>query len=226
MAEIEITKNSFTIGSTKYFRGKPEDVVLGAYGEKKDPIGAQAYLAVEDRLSRSLLRDPVRLVTTAQITWDRQRAADVEVNGKLNVFGINAKTSISASYEDARSGKLELVKFGIDEGPLKEVLNSDAATGARRYLASEGRDARFCSEVWVVVTAELSEHFRTSVTRTVSADAGPASLEFTATGGSKGSQTIVLAPKTTFAYLLTKVKEWNKDKTQVLNLEQDRKGMG
>ena len=225
MSEIDITKNFIKIGTVKYFRGKPENIVLGSYGQKKDPVGASAYLAVEDRIRRSLLRGKVRQVTTETVSWTSQRAADVETNGKLKVFGVNVKTATSASYEDARSAKLELMKFVIDEGALKTVLNTEA-TGAREYLKSEGNDARVVSEIWVVVTAELASHFRKAVTKTVSADAGEAALEFTATLSSGGSETVVLAPGMTFAYLLHKVKDWNKGKTQIVDMEDDRKGMG
>jgi hypothetical protein len=225
MSDIEIAKHSFKIGNTKYFRGKPENLVLGSYGQKKDPIGANAYLAVEGRIRRSLLRGKVRQVTTTQIAWSSQRAADVEANGKLKVFGVSVKSSTSMSYEDARSANLELVKFAIDENPLKDVLNKEAAE-ALKYLASQGNDARVVSEIWVVATAELSAHFKKSVTKTVSADAGDASLEFTATGGASGAQTISLAPETAFAYLMHKVTNWDKGKTQILDMEDDRKGMG
>jgi hypothetical protein len=50
-------------------------------------------------------------------------------------------------------------------------------------------------------------------------------LELTATGGTHGSQTVAISAGMTFAHLLHKVKEWNKGKTQIENMEDDRKGM-
>ena len=52
-----------------------------------------------------------------------------------------------------------------------------------------------------------------------------ADLELTASGGTHGSQTAAISAGTTFAYLLHKVKEWNKGKNQIENMEDDRKGM-
>jgi hypothetical protein len=224
MSDIEITKYHVKTGGIKYFRVKAEDVDLGVVGQKKDPLGPNAYLAVEDRIRRSALRGKARMVTTQQISWSQQRAADVEAHGKLRVFGVNLKSSTSMSYEQARTANLELVKFAIDEGPLKNLLNNDAP-GALKYLASEGKDARVVSAVWVVVTGELSEHFKKSATKSISADAGEAALEFTASGGSKGTQTIQLDPKSTFAYLMHKVSKWNKGKSEIEDLEDDNKGM-
>jgi hypothetical protein len=224
MSENEITKHFFKTGNIKYFRGKAENVVLGAYGRKKDPVGANAYLAVEDRIHRSLLRGHVRKATAVQIDWNRQRAADVEANGKLRVFGIKVKSATTASYEDARSGDLELMKFVIDAGPLRTLLNTEARD-AREFLA-DNPDGRVVGEIWVVVTAELARHWKSAVSTSVAADAGDAALEVTATSSSGGQETMVISPNTTFAYLLYKVKDWNKGKTEIALMEDDRKGMG
>jgi len=51
--------------------------------------------------------------------------------------------------------------LSIPEGKLQAMLNTDA-DGARKYLADEGGDGRIVSEIWVVMEAELSEHFDTS----------------------------------------------------------------
>jgi len=50
-------------------------------------------------------------------------------------------------------------------------------------------------------------------------------MNVTAKGGTHGTQTITLSKGTVFAYKLHKVKDWNKDKTQVLGMEADYKGM-
>jgi len=132
--------------------------------------------------------------------------------------------AVSGSYEHAKSAKLELVKFGINEGPLTTMLNRDA-DGARQSLADEGADGRIVSEIWVLMKGELAEHFATSGTLNASVGAAGGELELTAKGGKYGSQTVVIAPGTTFAYLLYKVKKWNKDKTQIEDMEDDSKGM-
>jgi hypothetical protein len=104
------------------------------------------------------------------------------------------------------------------------MLNNDAI-GARNYLADEGKDRRIVSEVWIVIEAELSEHFATSGSISASINADGKSLEVTAKGGKHGTQTITLSEGSTFTYSLYKVKEWNKDKTETKNMEDDYKGM-
>jgi hypothetical protein len=76
-----------------------------------------------------------------------------------------------------------------------------------------------------VVEAELAEHFDSSPSIMVAANAGVAALDITATGGKLRSQTITLAPGTTFAFKLHKVKQWNKDKTHIEDMEADYHGM-
>jgi NAD(P)-dependent dehydrogenase (short-subunit alcohol dehydrogenase family) len=107
--------------------------------------------------------------------------------------------------------------------PTAKRLNKDA-DGARKFLAEEGHDGRIVSEVWVV-DAELGEHFAAYGATSASVQAFGSSLDVTVTGGKYGSQTITLSPGTTFAYKLHKVKDWNKDKTQIEDMEADYKGM-
>jgi hypothetical protein len=146
------------------------------------------------------------------------------VNGRLKYFDLDRRVAVSGSYEHAKSAKLELVKFAINEGPLTTMLNRDA-DGTRQYLADEGADGRIVSEIWVLMKGGLAEHFATSGTIEASVGSTGADLEFTATGGTHGSQMVAVSAGTTFAYLLHKVKEWNKGKTQIENREDDRKSL-
>jgi hypothetical protein len=67
----------------------------------------------------------------------------------------------SRAPSKAKSASLDLVKFAIDEGPLKTMLNNDAS-GARNFLRDEGSDGRIVAEIWVVMEAKLAAHFQTS----------------------------------------------------------------
>lgn len=222
--ETKITKNHFEFGTVKYFRGKAENVEIGSYGQKKDPIGPQAHLEVQNRVKSDYLDSRIRYITTTDVDWNQTTKADVEVNGVLKFFGLDGKAAVNGSYEKAKNADLKLTKFAIDEGPLRTMLNQDA-DGARNYLAGEGADGRIVSEVWVAVEAELSEHFSTSASISAAANGVGSGLEVTASGGKHGSQTVTLSKGTTFAYLLHKVKDWNNGKTQIENLEADYKGM-
>lgn len=229
MAETKIHKNYFLYNSLKYFRGKAENVEIGAYGQKKTPFADDPYLAVQANVKREHLKGRVRWVTESAIDWNRQTKADVEANGQLRYFTLEASGASRASFEQAKSARLKLVKFAINEGPLTAMLNNDAG-GARNYLKDEGADGRIVSEVWVVMEGALAETFSTAATSggSVSVDVTKAAqLQLTAnhSGGARGSATIILAPGTTFAYLLHKVTKWNKGKTRIEDMEDDSKGL-
>jgi hypothetical protein len=154
----------------------------------------------------------VEFATEVSIDWEETTRGDVEVNGGLSYFAVNGQAAVSGSYEKAKSAKLRLAKFIIPEGKLKAMLNKDARV-VRNYLADEGKDGRIVSQVWVVMEAELAEHFDRYGSTSLSVKAAGKNLKVTATGGKQGSQTITLSPDTTFAYALSKVKKWNKGKT-------------
>lgn len=220
----KITEHAFEYGGNKYFRGNAHNITLGCFGEKKDPIGAKAHLDVQNRIDADKLATRVRYNTTASIDWSDAKKGDVEVNGSLKIFGIGIKAAVKGDYNKARSAKLKLMSFAIDEGKLKSMLNTDAG-GARYFLAKEGADGRVCSEVWVVAEGELAEHFDNSTSVTVGVNAAVAGLEVTASGGKAGSQTILLEEGVTFAYKLHKVKDWQNGKAQIGDMEADFKGM-
>lgn len=219
----KITDNYFKFGTLKYFRGNAHLVEIGTYGEKKDPIGAKAYLDPQNKVKREHLVNRVSKGQPVGVNWSQTTEADLEVNGPIKVFGLNVNVAATYDYKMVSSANLKLYNLSIAEGPLKTMLNEDA-DGARKYLAKEGNDGRIVSEVWVVMEAELAEHFDTSGSIAVSAKA--VDLNVTAKGGKHGTQTITLSAGTTFAYKLHKVKDWNKDKTKIKDMEADYKGMG
>jgi len=223
--ETKITEQYFQYETNKYFRGNAHSLQLGSFGEKKDLIGAKAYLDVQDAIKPIYLASRVKYNTTTKIDWSQTNKTEVEAEGAFKFFGININAAVDGTYDKAKTAKLELINFAIDEGPLQRMLNEDA-DGARKYLANEGNDGRVVSEVWVVTEGELSEHFSTSGSISVSASAVGNALDVTAKGGKHGSQTIRLAQGVVFAYKLHKVKDWNKDKTRIENLEADWKGIG
>jgi len=224
--ETKITKNYFEVNTMKYFRGNAHRVELGTYGKKHDPIGAKAYLESQAKVkSEHLANRPIKFGTMATINWNEVSKGDLEAEADLKFFSLGKKGAISFGYEKAKSAKLELISLAINTGPLTAMLNKDA-DGARKFLAEEGNDGRIASEVWIVVDAELGEHFTTHGSTSLSVQAFGSSLDLTVTGGQHGSQTITYSPGTTFAYMLHKVKDWNKGKTQIEDMEDDYKGLG
>jgi hypothetical protein len=46
-------------------------VELCSYGEKKDPFGAEAYLAVQAKVKREHLKGRVSYITAVKIDWNQ-----------------------------------------------------------------------------------------------------------------------------------------------------------
>jgi hypothetical protein len=218
-----ITEHCFEYGAMKYFRGNAHLVEIGTCGQKHDPPGAKAYLDPYSTVQREHLAGRVDKGKPVGLDWGRTTKAALEANGPVSVFGLNLKAAATFSYEKVKSADLKLYNLSITEKLLKDMLNRDAGS-VRQYLADEGQDGRIVSEVWVVMDAELAEHFDTS--GSVSAAANGLGLNITAKGGKHGTQTITLSKGAVFAYKLHKVKDWNKGKTRVENVEADYKGMG
>jgi hypothetical protein len=221
---VNITEHKFEYGALSYFRGNAHLVELGTYGEKKDPIGAKAYIDPQNKVQREYLVNRVNKGKPVAVDWSQTTKAAVEVNGPVSVFAMNTEAAVAFTYEKIKTANLKLFNLSIDEGPLTMMLNKDAS-GALNYLADEGNDGRIVSEVWIVMEAQLSEQFDTS--GSVKVTAKGADLSVTASGGKYGTQTITLSKGAIFAYRLHKVKSWiDKDKTQIENMEADYKGMG
>ena len=218
----KITDNYFEYGNQKYFRGNAHLIEIGTYGEIKNPIGAKAYLDPQAKVKREHL-DAVVKGKSVGIDWSQASRAAVEVNGQLKVFGVGVSAATSFGYQNAASARLKLLNCYLLEGPLTKLLNK-SASGARKYLADEGRDGRIVSEVWLVLEAELAEHFDGSSSISIGANAAVAGLDITASGGKLRSQTITLAAGATFAYKLHKVKKWSKGKSDVEDMEADYYG--
>lgn len=220
----KITKHFFEHNNRKYFRGNAENAQLGSYGEKKDPIGPDAYLDVESIIKRELIAPKMNCLGTVGIDWNLVG----EVNGRgkafVNVLGIKGEKSGEISVGAADTGNYKLVGFSINSGPLKKLLNTEA-DGARKFLEREGRDGRVVSEIWVVMSGKTSSAFNASANFAFSGSVLGVGLDVTSSGTAAGTKTVTLSPGSTFAYLMTKVKEWNKDRTRIVDLEPDYKGL-
>ena len=74
-----------------------------SFGEKKDPIGAKAYIDVQNTVDSDFVAKRVKYNTTLEIDWSKLSKADVEAEGELKVFGLNSETAASAGYERSRA---------------------------------------------------------------------------------------------------------------------------
>jgi hypothetical protein len=218
--ENKVTKYGFEYGGLKYFRANAYQVRLGTYGKKKDPLGAKAYLEPEGHIIPSNL-DHIGQMGPIEVDWERQSKADVAADGDLKYLGATGKVAGSFNYENAKSANLKLMTFYIEEGRLERILNEQAGT-ARSFLAKEGNDARIVSQIFVAMEGTLAQTFSTAGSLSYKAEGD--ALGVTASGGAHGSSTIILAPNTTFAYKLMKVKDWDKGKSIIGDLGADYYG--
>ena len=215
-------KNSYfkALDGNRYFRRNALSVEISSYGKKKKPITEANYLDVEDHIKYNLLSGKIREGKPVKVDWNRETKVDVEAHVDY-YFYVGGTTEFS--YTKAKEAQLELVRFYIERGVLKKLLNQDA-NKVRKDLKDEGNDARICSSIWVVMSGQLAERFNTSAALEVSGTTSQG-LSITAKGGVtwSGSETITIAPGTVFAYGLHKVKKWKGD--QIEQLEDDWQGL-
>jgi hypothetical protein len=218
----KITDDYFEYDTVKYFRGAAENVKIGSYGIKRDPIGSKAHLEVQNSVKPEYLASRVEYILTIPVDWSAAANAGVQMAAPLNFWGLNGSANFALDFGAAAQEKLQLSKFLIVKANLENMLNQDAVN-ARNYLADEGGDGRICSAVWVGVDTDLAEHFSSyGLTSGSFSASGSGDLNFTVTGGSRGSQTISLsATGSTFAYLLEKVTNWSNHKTHVDDMKED-----
>ncbi len=223
-ADLKISKSAFAYGGTRYYRGKAENVRLGSYGEKKTPVGQTNYLAVQNHITQAnLAKVKVGIAGPFPMEWSKYSKTDVEAGLSTKYVKAGGATA-TLSHEAAKSANLKLVKFYLNEGELRKLLNNHA-DGARNYLADEGNDGRVVSEVWVVMEGTLASQVTTSGSVSGSGTANGLQIDVKASTSSTTTTKITLPPDTTFAYMMHKVKKWEDKKTRVGDLEDDQHGM-
>lgn len=217
--DVKVTSAAFKYDAIRYFRGKAENVNLGSYGQKKTPIGKTNYLAVQDDIGKvQIAKVKVKISGPYSVDWSKFSNTDINAGIKyLDAAGATGSFNRNA----AKSANLKLVKFSIDEGQLKKLLNKHAGA-ARKYLKKEGGDGRVVSEVWVAMEATLASQVTNGGSVTGTAGADGLKVTVGASGSSTSQSSVTIPPNTTFAYLLHKVKKWKKD--NVDNLEDDQHG--
>jgi hypothetical protein len=223
---INITDSKFVYSGKSYFRGGCEDINLVSFGEKKTPLGKAPYLYVSGTVTAQKLgKVKVDVSGPYAIEWEKFSDSDVNVGIKyLTVAG----GQVGFSRNAAASANLVLMKLSLVSTPLETLLNKYADV-ARNFLKEEGNDGRIVSDMWVVMEAQLASKVTTGGSVSVSAPLGTSGFTLEV-GGSTSSTTstkVQIPEKTCFAYLLAKVKKWDKidGEWMVEELEDDTKGL-
>ena len=223
---VKISDSKFVYSGKSYFRGGCEDVNLVSFGEKKTPIGKANYLYVAGTVTpQNLGKVKVTVSGPYAIEWEKFSDSDVNVGIKyLTAAGGQA----SFSRSTAKSANLVLMKLSLGSIALKNLLNRHANV-ARNHLKEEGNDARIVSDCWIVLEGSLASRITTGGSVSVSAPLGASGFTLDV-GGSTSSTTssrVQIPENTCFAYLLAKVKKWDKvnGEWMVEELEDDTKGL-
>lgn len=226
MNDVNITKSAFVFNGKRYFRAGSEDLEMGAFGEKKTPITKPNYLAKEGTVStKNLSKVKVDVSGPFSIDWSKYSSSNVSAGisylklaGGIGAFNRNV----------AKNANLKLVKFSLGETPLKNLLNKHAGA-ARNALDAEGNDGRIVSAVFVAMEGKLAS--QVSNAGSVNVSVPVANSGFVVDLGGGGSSTsnseVLIPPNTSFAYLLHKVKKWEKSngKRLIKDMEDDQQSL-
>jgi hypothetical protein len=215
LADYAVVKdNHLNFNGKSYFRGGSEDIYLGAYGEKKQPLTKTNYLEVQDGIPVPKLK--VREAVEVKIDFSKTSEKDFLAN--INVAGV-FKGSSGTAYKDMKSGKLRLVKFTVDNEDMKTAANDSPK--ALNNLKSYGNDVRIASQVFIVMDAEIARTFTSASSYEVSLSAGLIKVSVAGGGGSSGTTTVSVSAGSCFAYGLVKL-DWNDNKTKITKLTDDQ----
>lgn len=223
---VKISDSKFVFAGKSYFRAGCEDINLVAFGEKKTPLGKAPYLYVAGTVSPANL-GKVNVTSGGPYVIEWESFSDKDVNVGIKYLTL-AGGQLGFSRQVAASANLVLIKLSVASNALTTLLNKHAAT-ARQHLKDEGDDARIVSDVWVVMEGALASRVTTGGSLAVSAPVGTTGFTLEV-GGSSSSTTasrVQIPANSCFAYLLAKVKKWDKVDGQwrVEELEDDSKGL-
>jgi hypothetical protein len=223
---IKISDAKFVYSGKGYFRGGCEDVNFLSFGEKKTPINRPNYLNVAGTVRpKNIAKVKIKVTGPHVIEWDKFSNSDVNVGIKYLTL---AGGAVGFSRQAAKTADLKLMKISISETQLERLLNNHANI-ARRSLEKEGNDGRIASAVWIVLDAQLASTISNggSVSANVPIGTSGFSLELGTSGSSTTTSRVDIPENTTFAYLLHKVKKWQKEKGEkyVKELEDDMQGL-
>ncbi|MFI5952523.1 LuxR C-terminal-related transcriptional regulator [Cryptosporangium sp. NPDC051539] len=227
MSDIVIKDHSFTASGITYFRDNIYSIEMGSYGKKHDvALSPKAYLEVQNRIQRDVLKPYLRYGNYVTIDWEKQSSSEVNAQGKFTYFTASASGGLTADYTKAKSEHLRLVYFRIDNGSMEKMLNQDA-DGCRKYLRDEGGDGRVVCGLWIATDHTVAETVDAAYkgNGSVSVSVGAAGLDVsaTATTGTKKTVTMTVGPGA-FAYLLAKVTDWDSD-DKVGTVRDDKHGL-
>ena len=207
-----IGDNVFKYNGKRYFMASAEDVQIGSYGKKKTPITQANFLEVQGHIGFDKLK--VQEAGVVEIDFKESKATDVKA--KLGTAAGHLGLGVDTAYTKLEKGELKLVKFVVENEPLKKTAND--LPGVLNNLDSYGNDARIAHQIFVVLEAETATKMTTATTVTVSGEKDGVKLTAASTTKNGRDTTVTLSKGMTYAYLLVKI-DWDK-KAKDLRIEE------
>jgi hypothetical protein len=239
--DARITNTSLKFAGLSYFRANAPSVQLGAFGAKKTPLTKQNYLEVLGRIPAARLK--VHRATKATIDFTGTSSVDVAVDVSVPVSGPELDTGLgeetgvapdtgtltlspSVAYEQMRHDELCLVKLDIYPSDIIRAANDSPAV--LRHLKECGDGGRLVHQIFMVLTAETAKVVTSSTSLALSATDGQVMVTAEGSHGSTGDLKLELSSRTTFAYLLLKLK-WDarqkKNWKRIVGSEDDQQSL-
>jgi len=219
MANVVVKDSHITYNGVGYFRGNAEEVQCGSIGQKRSPITKQNYLEVKDQLSA----DKIGTAKSTKVKIDFNQSNKSAFNTALSAIikGVPVKLSGDAQFSKLSSGELDLIKLSVSTNQMKKAANN--SSNKLNSLDGWGQNARICHQIFVVVSAELATQFDGDVEINLSAGSGGIEAKTGVSSTTHNATKIVIAPGTTFAYLLAKIDwEGHGENKQIKDLDDDQ----
>lgn len=206
-----VEDNVLKYNGKRYFKAGSEDVPIGGFGEKKQPLTQANYLEVQSHIAYDKLK--VQEAGVIEIDFKQSKASDVKVMLGTAVKYLGLSTDVA--YSKLEKGELKLVKFVVENESLRKTVND--LPGVLDKLDKYGNDARIAHQIFVVLEAETATKITTSTDISVTGTKDGVKLTVAAKTKNERETTVTLSKGMTYAYLLVKI-DWDK-KAKDLRIE-------
>jgi hypothetical protein len=192
-ADATVREDHFHFDGVDYFRGHAAVVQLGDVGEKKRAAAGHHPLDVQARLPRDKLR--IERVIRADLQGAVVRSSDIDGDITVAEVGVLGASTVARQLEDKT---LCLVK--LEASPRSVIAAANDCSAARHALGRAGKAGRLVHQVFVIVETATAQDLSRATRWSITGVEDDCVLTGIDADGSRS--VVVLAPGTTFAYLL------------------------
>jgi hypothetical protein len=191
--EATVHADHFHFDGVDYFRGHAAAVQLGDVGEKKRSADGHSHLAVQTALPSDKLA--IERVTRIDLQRVAVRGSDIQVDLIVTEVG-----SLGASTVARLLGDKTLCLVKLEAVPRDLIAAANASAGVLNVLSRAGKGGRLVHQVFVVLQTATAQDLSRATRWSLSGARNDCVL--TGIGDDGQRSVVVLAPGTTFAYLL------------------------